>query len=168
MAPDSEATIARNPEPLPARSESVPAQPAATSAASVPPVVVAPPAVQPAPAQSQQAPPGSNAQPAQIPAVPATREVSIKPPAPLRQVAPVIPSAIRKNMTSDVSVRLRVQVDPAGNVSNAVTAASPGDAIGEALSRAAVDAVKKWKFTPALQGTQPVAAETVLSFTFRR
>jgi protein TonB len=168
VAPDSEATIARNPEPLPARGEPVPAHLASTSAASVPPAVVAPPAVQPAPAQAQQAPPVSNAQPAPIPAVPATREVAVKPPAPLRQVAPVIPSAIRKNMTADVSIRLRVQVDAAGNVASAATAASPGDAIGEALARAAVDAIKKWKFTPALQGTQPVAAETVLSFTFRR
>jgi TonB family protein len=89
------------------------------------------------------------------------------PPSAIRQSAPVVPENVRRSITGEVVVRVRVNVDAAGKVV-AAEPVSPESPIAEALAGSAVSAVKRWQFDPARRGGDKVAGDIVLSFTFRK
>jgi protein TonB len=84
----------------------------------------------------------------------------IKPPALVYEVKPVYPPDLRE-LKVEGSVMTEVIVDTVGNVYEArVVAAVPG------LEQAALDAVKQWRFQPALLNGEPVAVLCNVEFTF--
>jgi TonB family protein len=76
----------------------------------------------------------------------------------------VSPSA-RDTIEGKIRVRVRVQVDASGNVTEArLESAGPS----KYFARLSVEAAREWKFTPSQVQGRPVASEWVLRFGFRR
>ncbi|HEY9098362.1 MAG TPA: energy transducer TonB [Thiobacillus sp.] len=75
---------------------------------------------------------------------------------------PPYPSASRR-MGEEGEVRLRVQVDPAGNTQQIEIYRSSGF---PRLDQAALDTVKQWRFIPARQGEQPITAWVIVPIQF--
>ncbi|MDR0181708.1 energy transducer TonB [Lysobacter arvi] len=104
-------------------------------------------------------PPTLPAPAAPAPAGPASR------PEPLagRTPAPRYPSqSLRRGESGTVLVR--AQIGPDGVPSDVGVANSSGS---RHLDRAAVDAVKRWRFRPALQGGQPTAGTVMVPIEFQ-
>jgi TonB family protein len=76
-----------------------------------------------------------------------------------KKVAPVYP-AMAKNMRVTGVVRVDVTLDEQGSV---VSAQAQGP---EVLKRAATDAIKQWKFKPAMRDGQPTKATGFVNFNF--
>lgn len=123
------------------RAESRPAEP--------PRIVDEPPAPPPPPA----------APPAPV-AAPAMADSSV--PVPLSRPAPNYPrEALSRNIGGTVRVRAVIAVD--GSVERMEVAESSGNRY---LDRAAMEAVRRWKFKPAVRGGQPVSAEVIVPLAF--
>ncbi|MEW6591746.1 MAG: energy transducer TonB, partial [Pseudomonadota bacterium] len=75
---------------------------------------------------------------------------------------PPYPS-ISRRMGEEGEVRLRVQVDAAGNAQQVEIERSSGY---PRLDQAALDTVKRWRFVPARQGEQAVAAAVIVPIQF--
>jgi TonB family protein len=83
----------------------------------------------------------------------------------VRRVMPqVLPNA-RSTIQGKIKVRVKVEVDAAGNVADA-TLESAGTS--KYFSRLALEAARDWKFSPAPAGEQGTAREWKLQFTFSR
>jgi len=92
------------------------------------------------------------------PAQPADRAVE-----PIARVQPDYPpQAFRAG--EEGTVVLRVDVDAAGNPGNVDIVSRSGS---RDLDRAAIEAVRKWKFRPAMQGGQAVASQVEVPIDFR-
>jgi protein TonB len=100
--------------------------------------------------------PPAPAAPSEIDAGPATAPQPIQMPAP-----PYPPEALRNGESG--TVLLRVHVGPDG-VPYAVDLVQSSRS--RALDRAAADAVRRWRFRPAMRGGQPVAGEIQVPIAF--
>jgi TonB family protein len=127
----------------------------------------APAEVQPTqsqPAQTQQAPTPQEQMPSS--AVPGYAKVET--PAPdgngiVMRVIPQVSPAARRTIQGKIKVRVRINVDDAGNVTNArFESAGPS----KYFSRIALEAARDWKFSPAQGGEQ--GREWRLEFAFSR
>jgi len=116
-----------------------PRAPAVASA----PASAATPAPAPAPAPAPVVPPNFNADYLQNP-------------------APTYPAMARR-MGQQGKVVLRVFVNPGGAAAQVEVRASSGSNL---LDNAALEAVRRWRFVPARQGNQPVAAWVLIPITF--
>ncbi len=144
--------------------------PASPSPSATPPPAVA---EETAPATPTQTSPASSA--AATPAAPASGAPDTAPtPAPatggqsrevrlVRQVPPAFPpEAVRKRQSGWVEVR--ITVGPQGAVTNAeVVRAQPS----RVFDRAALEAVRQWRFEPALRNGQPIAAQRTQRIEFK-
>jgi len=83
----------------------------------------------------------------------------------LQQVMPRVAPSARETIEGKIRVRVRVQVDAAGNVTNARLESSGPS---KYFARLALDAAREWKFTPPQVQGKPVASEWSLRFGFRR
>lgn len=82
-----------------------------------------------------------------------------------QQVLPRVSPSARDTIEGKIRVRVRVQVDPSGNVTEAkLESAGPS----KYFARLSVEAAREWKFTPAQSQGRPVASEWILRFGFRR
>jgi TonB family protein len=79
----------------------------------------------------------------------------------------MVPEKVLRSIRGDVVVRVRVNVDAAGKVVAAERVGS-GSPVADALADSAISAVKRWEFEPAHRGSDKVAGDVVLSFTFRK
>lgn len=79
------------------------------------------------------------------------------------RVEPTYPSSSRR-AGEEGTVRLKVLVDEKGRPKDVAVAASSGFA---RLDQAAMDAVRKWRFVAATDGTNPISAWTQVAITFR-
>ena len=79
------------------------------------------------------------------------------------RVEPTYPSASRR-AGEEGTVRLKVLVDEKGRPRDVTLANSSGSA---RLDQAAMDAVRRWRFVAATDGTNPIAAWTQVAITFR-
>lgn len=79
------------------------------------------------------------------------------------RVEPIYPSAARR-AGEEGTVRLKVLVDEKGRPKDVAVATSSGFA---RLDQAAMEAVRKWRFVAATDGTSAVAAWTQVAITFR-
>lgn len=79
------------------------------------------------------------------------------------RVEPTYPSASRR-ASEEGTVRLKVLVDEKGRPRDVAIATSSGFA---RLDQAAMEAVRKWRFVAATDGTNPVSAWTQVAITFR-
>ncbi len=134
--------------------------------------------------QRQQAPPANSAPVASSPVAreskpsPATRPktssdgVSSEPSqgavvkgAVLQKVLPQVSPSARNTIEGKIKVRVRVEVDPSGNVTEArLVSAGPS----KYFAQRALEAARRWQFAPAQAGGQPVSSEWNLRFGFRR
>jgi TonB family protein len=89
------------------------------------------------------------------------------PPSAIRQLAPIVSDKMRRSMTGEVVVRVKVNVDATGKVIAAEPVVS-GSPVPEALADSTISAVKRWQFEPARRGGDKVPGDIVLSFTFRK
>ena len=140
-------------------------------------------ALQPAPQRMAPPPPATVQQPRTVtpprPSDPPARPIQVQVPKPVeptapliaphatRQFAPMVPDNVRRSITGEVVIKVRVSVDASGKVT-AAEALSTGNAVAESLAAAAISAVKKWQCEPARRGEEKVAGEVALSFTFRK
>ncbi|MBZ5704844.1 MAG: TonB family protein [Acidobacteriia bacterium] len=83
----------------------------------------------------------------------------------VQEVMPDVSASARATITGKVKVKVRVQVDAAGNVT-AADFDSPGPS--KYFARVALQAAKRWKFTPADASGQAASREWVLRFEFGR
>ena len=83
----------------------------------------------------------------------------------VRRVMPEVSPSARRTIQGKIKVRVKVEVDAAGNVAKAaLESAGPS----KYFSRIALEAARGWKFSPAETGEQPVAREWKLQFAFSR
>jgi TonB family protein len=81
------------------------------------------------------------------------------------QVMPdLLPAAVR-SIQGKLRVKVRVTVDPSGNVSDAEF---DSEGPSKYFSKAAMDAAQKWKFKPAESGGQSVPSDWILDFQFKQ
>lgn len=81
----------------------------------------------------------------------------------VEQVVPPVPQKARDTITGKVRLTVRVSVDASGKVEDA-TVASPGSS--HYFANLALQAAKRWKFSPPRAGGQPVPSEWSLRFAF--
>jgi TonB family protein len=89
----------------------------------------------------------------------------LKPARLVRQSTPVLPEQIKRKLRGDVIVVVRVDLDAAGKVINAV-ATTKSTKQTESLTGLAVEAARQSQFEPATQGEQKVAGQATLQFRF--
>ncbi len=123
-------------------------------AALPPPAIIEPP---------RPAPPPPSQAPAPRPAIPAPRVVGGNaPPVPVSQPAPAYPrSALRSGIGGTVNVS--VDVGPDGVPTSVSIASGSGS---RDLDRAALDAVRRWRFRPATVGGQPSVGRVTVPIRF--
>jgi iron complex outermembrane receptor protein len=91
----------------------------------------------------------------------AQQPASVTPPEPLVRVDAEYPAgALAARRTGKVTLQVTIESD--GRVSDATVA----DSAGDDLDRAALDAVRQWRFRPALRGHEPVRARVRIPFQF--
>lgn len=81
------------------------------------------------------------------------------------QVLPDVPRSASRTIRGKVEVRIRVMVDPNGNVQDA-NFDSPG--VSKYFAKLALQAARKWKFKPAQVGDRAVPSVWLLRFQFRQ
>ena len=96
-------------------------------------------------------------------AVQASSSASV--PGVVHTVMPAVAPSARRTITGKIRVRVRVEVDTSGNVTNAILD-SPGPS--QYFARLAVEAARQWKFTPAQAHGQFVASQWMLRFGYTR
>ncbi|MDP3419721.1 MAG: energy transducer TonB [Thiobacillus sp.] len=151
--PPPAVTPPRPPQPARATSPPVAAAPPTAALPTVEPVPalrpadpVAPPAASTAPAPPQPAPPPP---PLVQPRFDAAYLDNPRPPYP----------SVSRRLGEEGEVRLRVQVDPAGLAQQVEIQQGSGY---PRLDQAALETVRQWRFVPARQGDQPVAAWVIV------
>jgi TonB family protein len=82
----------------------------------------------------------------------------------VRQVMPQVSPSARRTIQGTIKVRVRVEVDAAGNVAKMKLELSGPS---KYFSRVATEAAREWKFAPAQAG-EPAIREWKLQFAFRR
>jgi len=83
----------------------------------------------------------------------------------LQQVEPVVSKSARNTISGTIRIRVKVEVDAAGNVERA-TFITEGPS--KYFARQAMEAAQKWKFATAQVNGQPIPSAWVLHFGFRR
>lgn len=157
-------TIAPLPAPLPAQdgaSDMPQAKPPAETPTLVDTAPPAPPAPTPLPENAAPGAPGAagSAAPVNAPVAGGDRPVPIQGQMP----PPRYPSAaLRRGDAGDVVVR--VDVDAAGNPGGVTLVQRSGS---RDLDRAAMEAVRHWRFHPAQRNGQPVAGSMDIPFEFK-
>jgi TonB family protein len=82
-----------------------------------------------------------------------------------QQVLPRVSPSARDTIEGKIRVRVRVQVDPSGKVTEArLESAGPS----KYFARLALEASRQWTFTPAQVQGRPVASQWILRYGFRR
>lgn len=100
---------------------------------------------------------------ATAPAAPVARSLPSSQPEPISSPAPRYPTmALRRGERGTVIVSVEVGVD--GLPASVDVATSSGSRL---LDRAAVDAVRRWRFRPAMSGEQPVTARVQVPISFQ-
>ncbi len=163
QAPPKPRAVRPKPEPAPQRKPVTPLPVIATaSTAPAPIVAAAPPPRELPPARSS---PARTDTAATTPATTAAIAPVVSPrfdAAYLRNPPPVYPPLARR-LGEQGRVLLRVLVTAEGTAQRVELKASSG---AERLDRAALDAVKRWKFVPAHQGDQAVSDWVVVPISF--
>jgi TonB family protein len=80
----------------------------------------------------------------------------------VQQIMPLVSKSARETIHGTIKVRVKVSVDPSGNVQNA-SFVSPGPS--KYFARQAMEAAQQWKFSPA-QGQDP--RSWIVRFGFKR
>jgi hypothetical protein len=98
---------------------------------------------------------------------PVVKPVTFLAPVPLKRVSPVIPPGARPFIREDILIRVAVDVDSNGKVTDAHPLTTR-DGLEKLLAPHAVQAAKLWQFRPARRDGEPVAGETTVVFHFTK
>ena len=150
--------------PPPAASEPKPQYTAPKPQPAAPKLEAAAPKLEAASRSNVLAPSEPITVPPAVPERPAS--VAYVPPRPINQAQPTLPREISKMLYGEATVDVRVKIDATGRVAGVEAVSKPGP-LRPFLERAALDAARLWRFSPAMMGDRPVAGETVVQFTFR-
>ena len=167
-------TAAEPPAPVPAPPPPVvtPPRPPQPARAPSPPVAAAPSAASQSVAEPVPAPRPTE------PVAPVAAPAPIAPPQPAPAPPPVVQPrfdaayldnprppypGVSRRLGEEGEVRLRVQVDPAGLAQQVEIQQGSGY---PRLDQAALETVRQWRFVPARQGDQPVAAWVIVPIQF--
>jgi hypothetical protein len=85
---------------------------------------------------------------------------------PTRETQPVLPAAVRNLIAAPVEVNVKVTISAFGRVIRA-EALPNRELVSNTLVTAARDAALRWRFAPAIRGTEAVPSELILKFQFR-
>ena len=129
------------------------------------PTQQAPAQTQSVPAPSAAAPQPSSPPTAQNSQSPATQQGPTADGAVVDRVMPDVPAGASRTIHGTIKIKIRVDVDANGAVSNATV--EPPHA-SHYFTNLAVQSAKGWKFKPKQVNGQPVASTWVLHFEFRR
>jgi protein TonB len=160
-----------------------PAEEKATTPLDIPPeVALVPSAQQPiVPSQPIFAPP--SAPPAVAPGVPlpdseaalvpsvalvpasGSNDKSFSLAQPVRRVAPVIPANVRTMMHGSAQVQVNVSIEANGLVTDAKLVSATGS-MANILAPLALNAAKRWQFTPAQSNGHPLPSQQIIVFGF--
>jgi TonB family protein len=83
----------------------------------------------------------------------------------LHRVVPDVPERARNTIQGRVGVSVRVSVDPAGSVTDAVFTKQGPSAY---FARLAMESAREWKFKPSQQNGQPISSSWLLRYEFKR
>lgn len=111
---------------------------------------------------ARPAPPTTPASTAPQPAAASSRATASSAPVPISQVSPRYPREALRSGTGGL-VRVAVDVGPDGVPTSVSLAEGSGS---RALDRAALDAVRRWRFTPATQNGQPSVGRVIVPIEF--
>ncbi len=88
------------------------------------------------------------------------------PPRPVRQVQPVVPNAVRHLIAGQIEVPVKVWITSTGAVEKAEPQPT-GQLVSSTLVEAAQRAALRWRFAPAVRGTETVPSELILKFQYQ-
>jgi protein TonB len=88
---------------------------------------------------------------------------AVSPPRPVSEVSPVVTAMMKSLLWRTVTVNLKVSIDETGRV---VKIEPLRTGAHQMLVDSAINAARKWKFSPARRGNAPIPSETTLQFTF--
>jgi len=117
------------------------------------------PARQPVPTQSASAPEATSPPPVPANTAPST------PGAALKRVPPNPSSSARQTIHGTIKVKVKVDVDPSGNVTGAKLITSGPS---KYFARLSTEAARQWKFKPPVSHGQTLPSEWTLLFEFTR
>jgi len=100
------------------------------------------------------------------PSSPATPSLLYLPPRPVRQVQPVLPYTVRKLIAAQIDVSVKVWISNTGTVVKAEPVPT-GQLVSSSLVSAAQRAALRWRFAPAVRGTETVPSGLILKFQYR-
>jgi TonB family protein len=83
----------------------------------------------------------------------------------LQQVEPVVSKSARNTISGTIRIRVKVDVDAAGNVENAILVT---EGPSKYFARQAMEAAQQWKFAPAAASGQGSPTAWILKFGFKR
>ena len=86
-------------------------------------------------------------------------------PRPVRRVQPVLPRGVRNLIAARVEVPVRVWITDTGTVRKAEPEPT-GQLVSSTLITAAQHAAMRWRFAPAVRGTDTVPSELILKFQY--
>jgi TonB family protein len=157
-APATAPAPSSNPAPQAPASQSAP-EAAPTPTPQAPPQP-APQAAAPAPPQTAAQAPAPSASPSPNPSGAANAKGEVA-----ERVMPDILAKASHTIQGKVTVRVRVQVDASGAVTDA---SFDSEGPSHYFSNLAMQASRKWRFEPARIGGNPAASEWTLEYEFRR
>jgi hypothetical protein len=100
------------------------------------------------------------------PSSPGSPSLLYLPPRPVRQVQPVLPYTVRKLIAAQIDVSVKVWISNKGTVVKAEPVLT-GQLVSSSLVTAAQRAALRWRFAPAVRGTETVPSEMILKFQYR-
>jgi len=98
--------------------------------------------------------------------VPTNTSVLYLPPRATRQVQPALPYVVRRLIAAQVEVSVKVWISKTGNVLKA-EALPTSQPVSSSLISAAQRAALRWRFAPAVRGTETVPSELILKFQYK-
>jgi len=116
----------------------------------------------PLPQQAEAAPPQA---PSQVTSIETIGEI-MTPAQPIRTPAPVAAEGVRNRIIGMIPIDVTILIDKNGGVVSAQSATS-GDGMQSYLAQRALEAVRQWKFRPAMADQDPIPAEWRVHFQFR-
>ena len=97
---------------------------------------------------------------------PASPSLLYLPPRPVRQVQPALPFMVRKLIAAQIEVPVKVWISNTGTVVKAEPVPT-GQLVSSSLVAAAERAAQRWRFAPAVRGTETVPSEMILKFQYK-
>ena len=98
--------------------------------------------------------------------VPDNSSILYLPPRATRQAQPALPYSVRRLIAAQVEVSVKVWISKTGTVLKA-EALPTGQIVSSSLVSAAQRAALRWRFAPAVRGTETVPSELILKFQYK-